>query len=99
MQKIDIYQCGVILFFLRFGQEPFTYNLTLNLLHEDPAKFWEKQEERVQQSISPSLKSLLAGMLHKNPSQRYEFSDIAENEWFNREIYTPEEFSDIFHKK
>lgn len=73
----DIWSLGVILYYLAFHtfpfQDPNTMNLISHILHNEP-NFTDP-------SVPVELKTLIKGMLQKDPNQRYTFSDIISNPW------------------
>lgn len=67
-KKTDIWSCGIVLYAMVCGFLPF----------EDPntTVLYEKikyDEYEIPTFLSPAAISLLAGMLNKNPEQRFDF--------------------------
>lgn len=83
-KSADIWACGVTLYQLVHGRYPFNgkthVELNMSITESEPV-FDEK--------VPLALKSLLIGLLTKNPDQRFTFEDIRHNEWVTKNNTLP----------
>lgn len=91
-KKADVFAAGVILFVLYSGHPPFNqatehdpYYKTFVKANE---KFWDFHSKQNQKrNYSPEFKELINNMLAFNPSNRWNFEEIAaKSAWFNQPI-------------
>lgn len=77
----DIWSAGIILYLMTTGRLPFDDPNVSNLINKivtTPVSFPNEK------AIDPSLKTLIEGMLEKDPLKRYTIADIKKNSWFIR---------------
>ncbi|CAD8145590.1 unnamed protein product [Paramecium octaurelia] len=87
--KIDVYSCGVLLYYLLVGKGPFdsnNYDLTVKANfngHVDLAKF----------NFTNECLDLLRGMLDPNPLNRFTFDQVKQSQFFKRHNFTQNQVS------
>ncbi|CAH0381995.1 unnamed protein product [Bemisia tabaci] len=75
--KVDIWSSGVTLYNLTTGKYPFEGDNVYRLFESiGQCNF------QIPDSVSPTLKSLLEGMLQKQPADRFSIQQIRQNLWF-----------------
>ena len=83
-QAVDVFCCGFILFFWSYFEPPFQRadpsNSYYRQLVNGSEKFWQRTKKA--SPISPELKSLLAGMMAVDPTQRLSLSEIKAHPWY-----------------
>ena len=83
-QAVDIFCCGFILFFWSYFEPPFQRadpsNSYYRQLINGSEKFWVRAKRST--PISAELKSLLAGMMTADPTQRLSLSEVKAHPWY-----------------
>lgn len=83
-QAVDVFCCGFILFFWSYFEPPFQRadpsNSFFRQLANGAEKFWVRAKRT--SSISADLKSLLAGMMAVDPTQRLSLSEVKAHPWY-----------------
>jgi len=104
--KIDTFSCGVVLFIMIFGRPPFRQASSVDPLYkhfsdEQPEKFWEKLERKLNggKEYNMALKLLINDLLTSDPDKRPNANQILKYEWMQQEIYTKEEISSSMARK
>ena len=75
----DIWALGVTLYCMTFNTVPFDSPIELDLFK----LIMEKDLEMGKRQISAGLKSLITGMLTKNPESRLTMDQLKKHEWVN----------------
>jgi len=104
----DIYSLGIVLFLMKTGGvHPHVEEDTLNdganlynLLYNDQSKFWKKQSELNKVDDDPSFfsedfKTLFISMTRADPQQRATIKDIKNSAWYNSEILTSSQLTEL----
>ena len=95
--KIDVFNLGIMLFKLLFGEQPFTVPLNRCNLYETIKKgntslFWDKISIKNNLKVSDDFKILFIKMISYLPRDRYYIEDILESNWMK-------EMNKIFDEK
>lgn len=77
--KVDIWSSGVTLYSITTGRYPFEGENIYRLFEKI-----SKCEFTMPNDLDPALQSLLAGMLAKNPDERFSLSQIRSHDWVRR---------------
>lgn len=77
--KIDIWSCGVTLFSITTGRYPFEGENIYRLFEKI-----SRCEFTMPEDLDPALQTLLAGMLAKDPNERFSLSQIKAHDWVRR---------------
>jgi 5'-AMP-activated protein kinase catalytic alpha subunit len=77
----DIWSCGVILFFMLAGYQPFDDPNVSKLLEKIVSANYEFPK-----SFGKSVKDLLTGIFNNNPTKRYDTEKIKSHPWFLEKI-------------
>jgi len=104
----DIYSTGVILFTLKSGgiiphteSAPFKGIDFLDLLNNNPSKFWRRHCEIQQKQMSEfsmDFRDLVIGMLKSDPEERWTLQKIKESRWYNDVVYSEDELHDVMKR-
>lgn len=76
--EVDIYAMGVILYAITVGSFPNSVEAKSGCIKILNEKIWYPDD------LDYDLQQLLAGMLNRNPSQRWKMSQIIESSWFQK---------------
>jgi len=106
LSKSDVYSAGILLFNFLFGLMPYMEKVHFSginlekILHEDQAKFWATHQHfrSISEDVDEEIVRLINGMTKLSPEKRYSIEEIKKNSWFNGEIYTQEELSNMMKK-
>jgi len=83
-QAVDVFCCGFVLFFWSYFEPPFQRadmsNSFFRQLANGAEKFWVRAKRT--SPISADLKSLLAGMMAVDPTQRLSLSEVKAHPWY-----------------
>jgi len=101
----DIYSAGIILFIFLSAMPPYTemdkglfteFDPYYKLMRKNPEKFWEVHSKHKNNSefYSKDAISLINSMLAEDPTQRPTIDAIRNHPWYQKEIYTDEQFQE-----
>ena len=87
--KVDIFNLGIILFILYFGNAPFKIPIYQNNLYKlsqkkNKSNFWEKIYKKYNTEnvkIDNDFKNLFLNLISSNPNDRYYIKDILNSKW------------------
>jgi Serine/threonine protein kinase len=102
----DVYAAGIILFLMKSGGHfPFAStngNIDMfSLLHNDPETFWnlhESEKGTAANYYDKEFRTLFTQMTRDNPSDRATIGEIILSDWYNKEIYEPEELRQLMQE-
>jgi serine/threonine protein kinase len=75
---VDVWSMGVILFALLCGHLPWSGETQTEISHNSIRGIYEEDE-----SLSPSVRELIRGMLNPNPRERATIEEIRMHQWIN----------------
>lgn len=81
-KECDVWSLGVLLYMMMFADPPFSGKRNTQIFESIKTKE-PSFTSAACQSISPELRSLLEGLLKKNPAERLTISQALQNPWFN----------------
>ena len=102
---VDLFACGVILFVMRAGHEPFDKaskddEIYKQMIEHRLDKFWETLEQHQQEGhFSQNFKDLISCMLDFHPSKRLVMADLVGHLWMQGEFPTEEEVLEEFARR
>ncbi len=96
----DVFSCGVILFLLMTGYQPFSIAkkcqdaMYYALATRDYESFWENFEGPEGKVFSDEFKDLIHDMLESHPDRRATIQQIKEHPWFNGPVLKAEDMKE-----
>ena len=88
----DVFQIGVVLFFMIMNRNPFTEGAYLTdklysyIANGQPAKFWETHLKNCNKQVSFELKDLINRLFQFDYTRRITLEQIKKHPWFKGEI-------------
>lgn len=99
-KAVDIYSLAIILFSLYTGTHPYMENLVVEsvdleeMVLKQDSGFWKAHSNLTKVPVikDEDFKNLFWSMTKRDPSERISIADVKKSEWFNRPIYSKQEY-------